>query len=293
MQHAGGLLKSRPHNQIIKASQKSFPALVAKVLPPSLKSLIRSWVPPLPPAPPLPDGSPVLFTAPLRHAPGNSIFVLPGDIISDSLLATGVWEAELTERLIEDARKGGLMVEVGANLGYFSLLWALLNPTNRVIALEPSPRNLGLFQRSIAASGLAPRIDLLPIAAGNAFGITAFDLGPDAQTGWGGIVLDSTRATQPTRVVVAPLDALLLNEGHIAVLKIDVEGADTLVLEGCRQLLSEKRIGSIYYEQNHPRMAALGVLPEHAQSLLEEYGYHCRPLTSTDAEVVEWEARPR
>ena len=125
---------------------------------------------------------PSSFTAPLRHAPGNSIFVLPGDIISDSLLATGVWEAELTERLIEDARKGGLMVEVGANLGYFSLLWALLNPTNRVIALEPSPRNLGLFQRSIAASGLAPRIDLLPIAAGNAFGITAFDLGPDAQT---------------------------------------------------------------------------------------------------------------
>ena len=273
----------------------SFPALVAKVLPPSLKSLIRSWVHPLPPAPPppLPDGSPVLFTAPLRHAHGHSIFVLPGDIISDSLLATGVWEVELTQRLIEDARKGGLMVEVGANLGYFSLLWALLNPTNRVIALEPSPRNLGLFQRSIAASGLAPRIDLLPIAAGNAVGIAAFDLGPDAQTGWGGIVLDSTRATQPTRVVVAPLDALLLNEGHIAVLKIDVEGADTLVLEGCRQLLSEKRIGSIYYEQNHPRMAALGVLPEQAQSLLEEYGYHCRPLTSTDAEVVEWEARPR
>lgn len=224
---------------------------------------------------------------------GLEMYVVPGDIISDALAATGRWEPTLTQQILERASHGGLLVEVGANLGYFSLLWAAVNPANRALALEPAPRNVALFQASIARNGLAQQITLLPVAAGPRLALLPFDLGPKAQTGWGGVVQEPDRAVAPTQVVVVPLDELLAEVPKIAVLKIDVEGFDTLVLEGCRRLLGEQRVEVIYYEQNHPRMAALGVDPNRAQALLAELGYETQVFHTDCPEVVEWIARPR
>jgi len=222
---------------------------------------------------------------------GNlQLFVLPGDIISDSIIAHGVWEAELTGLLLEDAHQGGLLVEVGANIGYFAMLWAKARPDNRVLAFEPVFRNISLFSRSIAFNGLDSQIDLLPVAAGSEMKISSFELGPEQQTGWGGIVPDPSRAANPAKVVVAPLDLLLAEVSFIDVLKIDVEGADTLVLQGCRKLLRQKRIGKIYYEQNRPRMEAINVEHSMAQNLLRDLGYDPRPLFDYSEEVVEWVA---
>lgn len=90
-----------------------------------------------------------------------------------------------------------------------------------------------------------------------------------------------------------PLDQILADIPRIDVLKIDVEGFDTLVLEGCRRLLTEKRVSTIYYEQNHPRMAALGLDAGRAQDFLNEVGYQTQVLDEASSEVVEWVARPR
>ena len=129
---------------------------------------------------------------------GNlQLFVLPGDIISDSIIAHGVWEAELTGLLLEDAHQGGLLVEVGANIGYFAMLWAKARPDNRVLAFEPVFRNISLFSRSIAFNGLDSQIDLLPVAAGSEMKISSFELGPEQQTGWGGYCSGSVQGCQP------------------------------------------------------------------------------------------------
>ena len=51
----------------------------------------------------------------------------------------------------------------------------------------------------------------------------------------------------------------------IDVLKIDVEGADTWVLYGCEQLLKQKAIRNIFFEQNGARMAELGIGAKRSQ----------------------------
>ncbi len=244
--------------------------------------------------PSVPIQAPVAGAALIKGVAGRGLemFILPGDLISDALAAHGVWEPLLTQRLLEAAQAGGLLVEVGANLGYFALLWAAVQPANRVIALEPAPRNLALFQANVARNGLDRQISVLPVAAGPRVALVPFDLGPPAQTGWGGVVADPAQASAPTQVVTVPLDDLLAEVGEIAVLKIDVEGFDTQVLAGCRRLLCEQRVRMIYYEQNHPRMAALGVDPQEAQRLLTELGYRAEPLASDCPEVVEWMAQP-
>jgi FkbM family methyltransferase len=226
--------------------------------------------------------------APVRLAPGCRLAIVPGDVISDAIAASGVWEPELSERLIELSREGGTLVEVGANIGYFTVLWAAQGPACRVIAVEPSWRNLGLLRWNITRNELLSRVDLLPIAAGRALEIAHFTPGPTEQTGWGGIVNDGRAGT--VAVVVAPLDGLLPKDRDIAVLKIDVEGADTWVLEGCRRLLETRRIRRVFYEQNFPRMAELGISPGAAEALLHACGWTCRPLTPLGSDVVEWEA---
>ena len=169
---------------------------------------------------------------------------MPGDDISDVIAATGVWEPELSERLIELSREGGTLVEVGANIGYFTVLWAAQGPGSRVIAVEPSWRNLELRGWNITRYGLLSRVDLRPIAAGRALEIAHFTPGPAERTGWGGIANDGRAGT--VTVVVAPLDGLLPRYRDIAVLKIVVQGADTLVPEGWRRLLETRRIGRVF-----------------------------------------------
>ena len=71
-----------------------------------------------------------------------------------------MYELELTRRLCDLARRGGTFVDVGANLGYFSLLWAAQNPGNRCVAFEASPRNLDLLRRNVARNSLGGRVEV-------------------------------------------------------------------------------------------------------------------------------------
>ena len=212
--------------------------------------------------------------------------LLPGDVISGNIAFTGFYELGLSHRIGKMARGGGLFVDVGANMGYFSLLWAGLNPAGRVIAFEAAPRNIALLENNIRQNGLSDRITLVPKAAGDRAGTVQFETGPMDQTGWGGI---STSVTSGTiNVPLVRLDQEL-PDAPIDVLKIDVEGADTWVLRGCEGLLKNKCIRAIFFEQNEERMKRLGIASGEAQDFLRALDYACVPCAG---EVDEWMASP-
>jgi hypothetical protein len=89
-------------------------------------------------------------TATLAFAPEVRMQLIPGDIISDCIAFTGIWELPLSRDLIRIAQRGGVMVDVGANLGYFSLLWAAAATDNRCFSFEASPRNDEILRRNVA-----------------------------------------------------------------------------------------------------------------------------------------------
>lgn len=225
--------------------------------------------------------------APLALCPHVVMYdLVPGDVISGNIAFNGFYEWGLTRRIAQHAVKGGLFVDVGANMGYFSLLWAGLNPSGRVIAFEAAPRNAKLFENNIERNRLKSRITFISKAAGDHLGRVAFDVGPAEQTGWGGIaaVMSATTITVPLTRIDEELP-----DSEISVLKVDVEGADTSVLFGCEALLRKQRIHTIYFEHNPDRMARLGVGPEDASKFLRGVGYECVPLR---AEGSEWAAFP-
>ncbi len=222
------------------------------------------------------------------------IHVELGDVISDDICRYGDWEPVLSREIVERARGGGLLVDVGANLGYFSLLWAAAHPGNRVWAFEASPRVFPKLVRNLRLNGLDGPIQTFQVALSDRDGISAFDLGPLEQTGWGGLA----DAPGPGSVNVATvrLDTVLSTIPRIDVLKTDVEGADTRVLRGAERALRARRVGAIYFEQSRARMAALGIEPGAPQRFLEDCGYAVSrvldPRYEGDEEVTQWRALP-
>jgi FkbM family methyltransferase len=227
--------------------------------------------------------------AELRYAPGVKVDLLPTDFMHAEIAFSGCYEIELTERMQALARSGGVLVDVGANVGYFSLIWAAQNPANTVIAFEAAPRPRALLAGNVARNGLADRIAIHAFALGAANGVMHFDPGPETLTGWGGLSLAGDGNT--IEVEVRRLDEVLQHT-PIDLLKIDVEGADTLVLYGAERLLAARLIKAIVYEQNYPRMQQLGIEPAAAAEFLSRLGYKASALPGRDKNVVNWRAEP-
>jgi FkbM family methyltransferase len=135
------------------------------------------------------------------------------------------------ERALIDAElpADGVFVDIGANVGLYTL-WAArrLGEGGRVLAVEPNPVAFGRLTCNLALNGLEGRVTAVPCGVADREG--AFDLHLDATNLGGGSLVETGGET--IRVPCLPLDGLLAAHGieRVDILKIDVEGAEELVL---------------------------------------------------------------
>lgn len=227
--------------------------------------------------------------APLHFAPHMHMQLCPTDVGHGAIAYTGFIELELSKYIVKLAKSGGLLVDVGANYGYFSLLWAGTNPTNRVIAFEASPLNQPSLIHNIALNGFISRIDVRSEAVGEKKGTLKFSLGGDGQTGWGGFAV--SQDSNSVDVSVVTLDDSIPENAQISILKIDVEGADTWVLYGAERLFKERRVKNVFFEHNIERMSRLGIGQSAATDFLVDMGYKVSPLGNSKFEFHAWPSK--
>jgi FkbM family methyltransferase len=144
----------------------------------------------------------------------------------------------------ENIRPGAVVWDVGANVGLFTFAAATAaGATGRVLAIEPDTWLVHLLRRSV---GIAPdhvRVDVLPVAIGAASGVSTFCIAVRNRStnhldGFG----HQTGGVRSVQLVpTMTLDDLLAHFAPPDVLKIDVEGAESLVLRGGEHLLGETR----------------------------------------------------
>lgn len=225
----------------------------------------------------------------LEMAPVTLRYFCKDDLMHRQIAWLGFYELPLSKQIKELAMEGGLLIDVGANIGYYSCLWAGLRKDNNVYAFEPSPRVFQMLHSNIRAAGLDSRVQVFASALGKEKGAVCFDPGPDNQSGWGGI----TRETGGGTIIVESerLDDVAPDGLMIDALKIDTEGADTEVLFGAERLLNERRIRRIFFEVNVPRMRRLGFQPLDVMNFLSKCGYKVTPLHE-NGEFGEYMAEP-
>ena len=152
-------------------------------------------------------------------------------------LRSGEYEQHLTAAFERHCTAGMTVVDVGANVGYYSLLASrLVGPTGKVVALEPNSENCRLLLSSLRLNGIT-NVELLPVAA-------------DVSTGWayysthvgsnGGLIDDADLLAHPGVVVPTfRLDDLVA--GPVGFLKLDVEGAEGRAVRGAARIVERDR----------------------------------------------------
>ena len=214
----------------------------------------------------------------LEFSPSTKLKLEPKDIGHRVIAFCGFYEIELSRKIVSLAKQGGLFVDVGANYGYFSCLWAASSKKNRVMAFEASPRNIAPLRENISNNNFEPQIEVYDIALGKEVGNLPFSFMSDEQTGWGGLAFEDGTTTIDVSVVT--LDQFWTETDHqiIDVLKIDTEGADTWVLQGAESLLRNHKILNVFFEENIERMNSLNIKSEESKQLLSKYGYRLKSL---------------
>jgi FkbM family methyltransferase len=173
---------------------------------------------------------------------GFSMLVRPADIdIGGPIARERIYEPHVTQYLRARLREGGVFVDVGANIGYFSLLAAsLVHARGRVIAFEARADNVDLLRRSAERNSFA-QIDLHACAVAERASELAFHASGAVPSN-GRIVREEEAASrQLPRVRAVALDDVLGNAGRIDVVKLDIEGSEPRALEGMRDLIPRHR----------------------------------------------------
>lgn len=168
---------------------------------------------------------------------GAGLKLIP--MTGDREITLGTYEVPVQKALIENAEPGGVVYDVGANIGYFSLLAARrVGPKGQVYAFEPVARNAAAIERSARANSF-DTVTVFERAVGAAHGVTELNLARHI----GGAMLASVGAPPDWRgsvdVEVVALDGFIDAMGlrPPSLIKIDVEGAEMDVLRGLTRTL--------------------------------------------------------
>lgn len=161
------------------------------------------------------------------------------DLIQQYIYYFGVWEPNLTAWIQERLKPGDVFIDVGANIGYFSLLASGLVGEGAVVAIEPAPAIHEALKRNIQRN-CRTNIRTLAVAASADRGRVNLYHGPDSNSGETSML---KRTSAFECVETAPLDELLSADeiARARVMKIDVEGAEHLVIRGMANMLQKVR----------------------------------------------------
>ena len=159
---------------------------------------------------------------------------------------THTFEPHVTEHFRQAVAPDSTVLDVGANMGWFTLLAARLAPRGRVIAVEAHPANVDLIRQSVAANGFT-QVEIWPIAAAERSGLLTFAM-PDSN----GYVTAADDPNPPTarRVPAIALDELLQTAERLDVVKLDIEGFEPYAVRGLARAL--RRFRPIVFTEFHP-----------------------------------------
>ncbi|MBC8755130.1 FkbM family methyltransferase [Kordia sp. YSTF-M3] len=201
---------------------------------------------------------------------GLKFYAKKGDagIVSNIYIKLADYEDSMF--LMHHLHENDLFVDIGANVGHFTLLASGVSKA-RTIAIEPIPNTYEKLQKNINLNNLQDKVECLNIGLGEDKGELKFTKGYDVMNR---VALENENV--PTiSVPVQKLDEVLQNE-QPTFLKIDVEGFEYYVLKGATETLKKESLKYILLEFNNSG-SRFGISDEKVFDFVTSYGF--KPLS--------------
>ena len=199
------------------------------------------------------------------------------------------------QRLLRDhLRPGGVALDVGANLGVFSVMLGRLQPSATVYGFEPAGQTFARLMQNLRRNALA-NVEPLHMAVGKESGAVALAVngkssaisriqanGQGAADGWA-----------VEEVPCTTIDDFCADRGIAAIdfAKVDVEGAEPQVLAGAAAMLRRRAIGCLLIEICPGNLSALGSCPRELFDLARMFDYRFYAVADGPGAGLELSAR--
>ena len=162
---------------------------------------------------------------------------------------TGMYESATTLLVLTLLNRGGVFVDVGANVGYFTAIAGkIVGETGHVYAIEPLPSACSLMMRNVQLNGLA-NVTLIPELASDTHGWAALFTHPN-DISLSNIFGPFLPGTQTLTVRKTRIEDELPSDVHPTLVKIDVEGSEAEVIRGMSRLISKSDNVTLLVEHN-------------------------------------------
>jgi FkbM family methyltransferase len=161
------------------------------------------------------------------------------EVITPILRDRGGWDPEETAALRAALQPGMTVLDVGANIGYVTLLAAnAVGPSGRVIAVEPHPANVRLLRANTGRHGLQSRVEIVAAAAWDAEGTVEL---AECASNTGDHRVGALTGERPlVRVPSVTLDEVA-GDAEVGLLKLDTQATEHVALRGARKLVERCR----------------------------------------------------
>ena len=213
-------------------------------------------------------------TGVLRTAMGRSIFDFSYGVYKT------LFEARWANGLAEFVPAGSTVIDVGANIGFYTLRFASwVGHEGRVFAFEPEATNFERLTRAIHKKAFSDRVIAMNGVAANRTGDFFLDINPNHPG-------DHKLGSSGEPVPGWDIDTLLsqCGEPRIFLIKIDVQGAEPIVIEGAMKTI-ERDKPALLLEIDPGAIMAMGGNADSLLSELKRQGYQAYTLGKSGANL--------
>jgi FkbM family methyltransferase len=172
----------------------------------------------------------------------------PHELVGRRIYADGDFDrarvAAVLDRLAAEGRLSRPMIvlDIGANIGTQTLYFCLSGRVDRVVAVEPDPRNLFLLKRNVCENGFEGVVHIVPAAIGDFDGEAPFYRSP-SNHGQSSLI-DQGQGLEPVTVRVRPMATILAEAGiqteAVGLVWMDIEGAEPMACRSMEALMARR-----------------------------------------------------
>lgn len=197
----------------------------------------------------------------------------------------GIYAKFMTKLIMREIKKGDVVLDVGANIGYFTLIFAhLVGEEGRVFAFEPDPTNFTILEKNIEINGYK-NVVAIQKAVSNHTGKDKLYL-HDINTGMHRLSKQPLN-NHHIEVNTICLDDYFTKNTKIDFIKLDVEGSEYAVVEGAHSVLQENKNIKLITEFTPTALKKYGSNATEYISLLASHGFLLR-LMNEQKGILEY-----